>query len=167
MKTIILLIFTCLAINQCLSQWQLTIGGTAEDCANCIIQTSDGGYAIAGYTYSFGAGNSDMYFVKIDSTGLIQWTRTVGGSGLDYAFSISQTPDGGYIGAGYTNSFGSTQYWHMYIVKLSSDGTVQWTKMGGETNNDRNYSIIQTMNGDMLLLVLLILMGQAVPICIL
>jgi hypothetical protein len=60
-------------------QWTRTIGGENEDLGHSLIQTSDGGYAIAGETYSFGAGGYDVYVVKLDATGNLQWTKTIGG----------------------------------------------------------------------------------------
>jgi len=127
-------------------QWSKTVGGTDLDAAHSIIQTTDGGYAVAGLSNSFGAGSLDMYIVKLDGSGNLQWGKTVGGTGLDRAFSIIQTTDGGYISAGWTNSFGAGGS-DMYIVKLSSSGTLIWSKTVGGTNNDAGYSIIRTTDG--------------------
>ncbi|MEA3323035.1 MAG: tail fiber domain-containing protein, partial [Patescibacteria group bacterium] len=105
------------------------------DYAQSIIQTSDGGYAIAGDTISYGAGNSDMYITKLTSSGALDTsfgssgTRTVGGTGSDHAYSIIQTSDGGYAIAGYTNSYGAGGR-DMYIIKLNSDGN-----LGGSCTN--------------------------------
>jgi hypothetical protein len=70
-----------------------TIGGISGDAALSIIQSSDGGYAVAGYTESFGAGYSDFYVVKLDSSGNVVWTKTIGGSSRDEALSIIQSSD--------------------------------------------------------------------------
>jgi len=79
------------------------------DEAFSIIQTSDGGYIVAARTESLGAGyyvlDYDALVIKLDSNGNIQWAKTYGRSGWDDAFSIIQTSDGGYIVAGYTESF--------------------------------------------------------------
>ena len=72
----------------------------AYDYANSIQQTSDGGYIVAGETMSFGAGGSDAWVLKLDGNGNVQWQKTYGGTGNDYANSIQQTSDGGYIVAG-------------------------------------------------------------------
>jgi len=85
------------------------------------IQTSDGGYIVAGYTYSFGAGLSDVYLVKTDAVGDTIWTRTYGGSDWDYGHSVAQTSDGGYIVAGYTYSFGAGLF-DVYLIKTDSLG---------------------------------------------
>jgi hypothetical protein len=106
-----------------------TIGGTGNDYANSIIQTTDGGYAIAGYTTSFGAGGNDFYITKLTSSGSldtsfgVDGTRTIGGIGNDYAQSIIQTTDGGYAIAGYTTSFGAGNA-DVYITKLTSSGSL-------------------------------------------
>ncbi|MCX6166012.1 MAG: T9SS type A sorting domain-containing protein, partial [Ignavibacteriae bacterium] len=101
----------------CQTQFQCAIGGTSIERAFSIIKTTDGGYAIAGTTGSYGTGSSDMYIVKLNSSGMLQWSKTVGGDTTDNAYSIIQTTDGGYAIAGYTNSFGAGSN-DMYIVKF-------------------------------------------------
>jgi len=110
-------------------QWQKCLGGSSYDEAYSIQQTSDGGYIVAGYTYSNDGdvsgnhGDFDYWIVKLDETGNIQWQKCFGGSSYDYAQSIQQTSDGGYIVAGWTESndgdvsgnHGNSDYW---IVKL-------------------------------------------------
>ncbi len=88
-------------------QWTKTIGGPDREEGNSLIQTSDGGYAIAGYTTSFGAGGYDVYVVKLDAKGNLQWTKTIGGPGTEEGRSLIQTSDGGYAIAGSTTSFGA------------------------------------------------------------
>ncbi len=127
-------------------QWTKTIGGTSNDHGRSIIQTNDGGYAIAGYTLSFGAGNYDVYIVKLDAQGNLQWTKTVGGADNDYGISIIQTADGGYAIAGYTYSFGAGAA-DVYVIKLNAQGNLQWAKTIGGVGNDVGYSIIQTADG--------------------
>ena len=127
-------------------QWKRTIGGLYEDYGECIILTNDGGYAVGGYTASFGVGDFDMYIVKLDSGGALQWMKTIGGPGYDYALSIIQTPDGGYALFGSTSSFGAG-YNDFYIAKLDSSGLLQWTKTVGGTGGDYGAFIIQTSGG--------------------
>jgi hypothetical protein len=127
--------------------WAKAIGGSEWDGAYSIIQSSDGGYVVAGWTISFGAGGSDFYVVKLDSGGNVQWTKTIGGSHDDYAYSIIQSSDGGYAVAGWTYSFGAGS-WDMYVVKLDSAGNVQWTKTIGTSYTDEAaHSIIQSSDG--------------------
>jgi hypothetical protein len=136
-------------------QWQKSLGGTQGDYGSSIVQTTDGGYIVAGYTGSNNGdvtenhGGTDYWIVKLSSTGVIQWQKSLGGIGRDYAYSIVQTTDGGYIVAGYTESndgdvsgnHGDNDYW---VVKLSSTGAIQWQKSLGGTSEDKAYSIIQT-----------------------
>jgi hypothetical protein len=127
-------------------QWTKTIGGKDADGGSSLIQTSDGGYAIAGYTFSFGAGGEDVYVVKLDANGKLQWTKTIGGPGDEIGFSLIQTSDGGYAIAGGTYSFGAGEA-DVYVVKLDANGNLQWTKTIGGKNDDAGLSLIQTSDG--------------------
>jgi hypothetical protein len=128
------------------SQFERAIGGTGSDLAYSIIQTTDGGYVAAGWGASFGAGGNDMYIVKLNGSGTLQWSKTIGGSGDDRALSIVQTTDGGYAAAGYTTSYGAGDY-DLFIVKLDSTGTLQWSKTIGGTGGDFGYYIVRTTDG--------------------
>jgi hypothetical protein len=104
--------------------WSRTYGGTKDDYGESVVQTSDGGYAIAGETQSFGvAGDFDFYLVKTDSTGSMQWNKTYGGTGDDAGNSVVQTSDGGYAIAGITSPihFG---VWDVYLVKTDVNGNL-------------------------------------------
>ncbi len=103
------------------TQWTKTYGGSDEDEASAVATTSDGGYIVAGYTDSFGAGDDDVYVLKLNSSGDTIWTRTFGGIDYDYAYSVAQTADGGYILAGYTESFGVSGE-DIYLIKTDSLG---------------------------------------------
>jgi len=127
-------------------QWTKTIGGKHADGGNSLIQTSDGGYAIAGSTQSFGAGNGDVYVVKLDAHGNLQWTKTIGGPASETGFSLIQTSDGGYVIAGFTTSFGAGDE-DVYVVKLDAHGNLQWTKTIGGKKEDVGFSLIQTSDG--------------------
>jgi len=127
-------------------QWTKTIGGPASEIGSSLIQTSDGGYAIAGYTKSFGAGEDDVYVVKLDAKGNLQWTKTIGGEDIYSGSSLIQTSDGGYAIAGTTQSFGAGEA-DVYVVKLDANGNLQWTKAIGGPYNDGSQSLIQTSDG--------------------
>jgi len=128
-------------------QWTKTIGGTGDDEGNSIVQTKDDGYAITGKTNSYGAGGYDVYVIKLDSVGDLQWTKTIGGKKNDYGNSIIQSRDGGYAITGVTYSFNDTVNGDIYVVKLDSVADIQWTKTIGETGADAGQSIIQTSDG--------------------
>jgi hypothetical protein len=127
-------------------QWTKTIGGPESEGGNSIIQTSDGGYAIAGSTKSFGAGGEDVYVVKLDAKGNLQWTKTIGGPEGEEGHSLIQTADGGYAIVGSTKSFGSGGY-DVYVVKLDAHGNLQWTKTIGGSESEGGYSLVQTSDG--------------------
>jgi len=98
-----------------------TYGGTGNEEALSITQTTDGGYAVAGYTMSFGAGSLDFLVLKLNSDGSLAWARTFGGTNYDEAFSIIRTTDGGFAVAGYTDGFGAGDY-DFLVLKLGPDG---------------------------------------------
>jgi uncharacterized delta-60 repeat protein len=102
---------------------QATLGGSEDDVAYSIQETSDGGCIVAGETYSFGAGDSDFWVVKLSSAGVIEWQKTYGGSSYDSARSVQETSDGGYIVAGNTESFGTGES-DILILKLDSNGDI-------------------------------------------
>jgi hypothetical protein len=133
-------------------QWTKTIGGQNVDMGMSLIQTSDGGYAITGATTSFGAGKADVYVVKLDAHGNLQWTKTIGGPRGDWGFSLIQASDGGYAITGITSSDELAAYFgpaeaDVYVVKLDADGNLQWTKTIGGPEHDRGISLIQTSDG--------------------
>jgi hypothetical protein len=127
-------------------QWNKAYGGTNAEWAYVLAQTSDGGYALAGYTRSFGAGNGDFWLVKTDSLGNHLWNKTYGGIGDDEAYALTQTGDGGYAIAGYTKSFGvgDRDFW---FVKTDADGNMQWNKTYGGTGYEVAYALVQTGDG--------------------
>jgi len=127
-------------------QWQKTFGGSGSDYGRSIQQTTDGGYIIAGGTGSYSAGRDDVYLVKTDSAGNMQWQKTFGGSDFDYGRSVQQTSDGGYIIAGHTGSYGTGSS-DVYLVKTDSAGNLQWEKTFGGSYYDGGYSVQQTSNG--------------------
>lgn len=123
--------------------WNRTYGGSGDDEASWVIQTSDGGYALAGVTNSTGAGGYDFWLVKTDSSGQSQWSRTYGGAYDDVANALVQTGDGGYALAGWTGSYGAgdVDYW---LVKTDSSGNTLWSQTYGGAGDDESFSLIQT-----------------------
>ena len=126
--------------------WTKAYGGALNDYGYSVQQTTDGGYVIAGYTYSFGAGNYDFYLIKTDSLGDTLWTRSYGGANDDWGYSVQQTADGGYVIAGYTLSFG-TGLSDVYLIKTNSLGDTLWTKTYSRWHSDFCKSVQQTADG--------------------
>jgi len=121
--------------------WNKTYGGTGHEIVWSLIQTADGGYAIAGYTQSIDPG---AWLVKADMYGNMQWNRTYGWQDFGCAYSVVQAADGGYAMAGYTASdqFG--------LVKTDSTGTMEWNRTyfdGTMERQDVAYSVVQTADG--------------------
>jgi hypothetical protein len=131
-------------------QWTKTYGGWNQDEARSVQQTSDGGYIVAGYTHSFGAGAKDFFLIKTDAFGNVQWAKTYGGGSHDYAYSVQQTSDGGYIVAGETYSFGAG-YYDIFLIKTDANGNIIWAKTYGGTGNDWAYSLQQISGGGYIL----------------
>jgi hypothetical protein len=128
--------------------WTHTYGGTENDAAYSVQETSDSGYITAGFTTSFGAGNEDVYLIKTDSLGDTIWTRTYGGQATDIAFSVQEiTTNGEFIITGYTHSFGSGDA-DIYLLKIDSLGDTVWTSTIGTNGwNNRGYSVQETHDG--------------------
>jgi hypothetical protein len=143
-------------------QWQKSIGGSADDYVKSAQNTPDGGFILAGYTFSNDGdvsgnnGGFDCWIVKLDGNGNLQWQNTFGGTSYDYAESIQLTQDGGFVFAGnslssdvdLTSNQGNYDYW---VVKLDQLGNIQWQKSLGGTADDLGKSIISCSDGGYLL----------------
>ena len=127
------------------AQWAKTYGGTGEDEAYSIQQTSDGGYIVAGMTKSFGEEEGDVWIIKIGAGGNIQWQKTYGENYWDAAYAIAQTYDGGYVMSGALDGEG----WGIWVLKLDPEGEVEWQKFlkGKDYEFGVAYSVQQTTDG--------------------
>lgn len=127
------------------SLWSRTFGGENDDWGISLIQTADGGFALAGYTASFGAGGPDFWLVRTSAEGDSLWSITFGG-GADERCSMIQTDAGGFALAGTTTSFGvgGQDFW---LVLTNAEGDSLWSRTYGSGNNENCYSIIQTAEG--------------------
>jgi hypothetical protein len=135
-------------------QWNRTFGGKKEhgmvgDIAYSVVQTSDGGYILAGMTTSYGSGSSDAWLIKVDTNGNEQWNRTFGGKSRDDAYSVSQTSDGGYLMVGCIRSY--DPYGDAWLIKTDANGNKQWSKTFGDKYEDVAYSGHQTRDGGYIL----------------
>jgi len=138
--------------------WQKCLGGSRSDYAQSIQQTADGGCVVAGYAYSNDGnvsgnqGGYDLWVVKLDASGNFVWQKCLGGTNWEYAQSLQQTADGGYVVAGWTYSnngnvsdnHGESDYW---IVKLDASGNLVWQKCLGGSSWDEAWSVQQTADG--------------------
>jgi hypothetical protein len=142
-------------------EWQKSLGGSQSDHASSIHQTIEGGYIVVGRSYSIdgdvtghhgGIENSDIWIVKLDNAGIIQWQKSLGGSGNELGLSVQQTLDSGYIivgtslsndgdVSGHHGSLDTSDYW---VVKLDTVGAIQWQKSIGGSSHDHSTFIRQT-----------------------
>lgn len=151
--------------------WSKTYGGTGDDRGEKIIQTADNGYALVGYNRSNdgdvteNAGLQDYWIVKIDASGNLQWEKSFGFPGIDRAFSVVQTNDGGYFITGFLDvtasngdgndnktffeKHGVGEFWG---IKLDASGNTEWRRYFGGTDNDRSYDAVQTEDGGYLMI---------------
>ena len=126
--------------------WSNTYAGNEWDEVDSIKETIDGGYILAGKTSSFGAGSSDILILKLDVYGNIGWQKTYGTGGVEDAWAIQLTDDGGYVVVCHTGSMGAGGY-DFWILKLDATGNIQWQKTYGGSEDDYGRSIQQTGDG--------------------
>jgi uncharacterized delta-60 repeat protein len=125
-------------------------GGTGDDRAYAVAQTVDGGYIVAGYTSSFGAGGSDIWLLKLNPDGTIAWQKAYGGTGDEEARAVRETVDGGYIVVGSTSSFGRGNQ-DVWMLKLNTDGSVAWETTYGQIDDDKGMDVQLTYDGQYIL----------------
>ena len=131
--------------------WTRTYGGSGQDWARSVCETSDSGLIIVGTTDSFGAGERDVYVIRTDSFGDTLWTRTYGGEEWDLGASILQSANGEYVITGYTFSYGAGSC-DLYLLKIDSAGDTVWTKTYGGENWDSGVIVRQGTDGGYIIL---------------
>ena len=129
--------------------WEKTLGGTGNEYANSIAQCSDGNFIIAGYTTSYGSGEDDVIVIKTDVDGNEIWSKYFGGAASDQANKVIVTSTDNYLIAGFTDSFGTGED-DFYLICLDQDGNEIWTSVDGDANSQFAKDIIETVDGDFL-----------------
>ncbi|MFX0208904.1 MAG: hypothetical protein ACFFDT_23170 [Candidatus Hodarchaeota archaeon] len=132
-------------------EWSKTYGGVAKEAAQSVILSSDGGYIFVGLTESYGMGEEDMWLVKTDTGGQVEWNQTFGGTGQDIAFSVVVAPDGGYVLSGRTTSFGIGAM-DVWVVKTDAAGQMEWNQTFGGVDDDDCMSILTVSDGGYVLI---------------
>lgn len=127
--------------------WANTYGGDKVDRIFSVRQTPDGGYVAAGITYSFGEGDREAYLLKTTPSGEMEWFKTFGGPAYDVGHAIALTDDGGYLITGYGESHATHGKRDVYLIKTDGDGTLQWLKTHGSSENERAMKGLQTKDG--------------------
>jgi len=136
----VLMCWSAMGWGQQTDKFTVQFGGLGDDEGQKIIQTFDTGYAIIGSTGSFGNGSSDMYLLKLDKAGFLQWSKTFGGANVENGYGIVQLKDSGYIVVGNTNSKGYGGY-DGYIVRTNKVGDTIWTRTFGGADWDFLYDV--------------------------
>lgn len=136
-------------------EWQKTYGGTLDDELNDIQQTSDGGYITVGFSKSSdrivktNRGGEDIWVIKLDDEGVIEWQKTIGGTKREIAYSVRETYDNGYIVVGFSESDdidakinrGNKDFW---VIKLNRKGDMEWQKSFGGLYDDFPHSVVES-----------------------
>jgi hypothetical protein len=126
--------------------WTKSYGSAITEYGYGLDWTSDLGFVLVGVTYDFGGSAPDFYVVKTDVGGDSLWQRTYGGSDGEIAHSVRETPDGGYIVVGETDSYGHGRD-DAWLVKLSASGDTMWTRAYGDWHDDAARQIQITSDG--------------------
>ena len=126
--------------------WTRTYDFGNLDYGNAIQLTSDGGFIVAGRTFTGTVNYDDLLLLKVSADGTTEWAKAYGGGETDQASSVRQTADGGYIAAGYSVSFGAGLE-DIYLVKTSANGDIEWTKTYGGNVTDQAYAVWQNDDG--------------------
>ena len=126
--------------------WMRTFGGAGSDEGCGIARASDGRYIIVGATTSSGAGNHDIWLLKLDDEGRMEWNRTYGGKEWDWGSAVQEAPDGGLIIIGTTLSQGAGEA-DVWLIKTDPQGTQEWDQTYGGPDLDFGYSVSSTADG--------------------
>ncbi|MEN8145189.1 MAG: hypothetical protein ABFS14_09580 [Gemmatimonadota bacterium] len=131
-------------------EWSRTFGGQAGDRCFAVAQADDGGFLLAGQTYSEGAGDRDVYLVKTDASGEQLWSKTFGGAASDVGHSVASTADGAFIVTGYTTSLAIEED-DPYLIKIDAAGQLHWTRVIPMDGVNHTLTGEQTVDGGFIL----------------
>ena len=139
-------------------EWKNCYGGKNNEMGNTIIATSDGGYLLGGYTYSFAVASLDAWIVKIDKMGKQIWAKNFGGLSTDEAFGLVETSDGNIVMCGYTDVFEANEDYeniskeklNIFLVKMNSSGDKVWERSIGGEHNQKAFDVIEATDGGLL-----------------
>jgi hypothetical protein len=143
-------------------EWNQTYGGTEEDGAKAIIQTADGGYALAGFTRSHGDGNSDAWLIKTDRKGAVEWNQTYGEDLDDKAFALFQLPNGSFVLHGYfgqhlkeglclMGGYHIDTFDHAWLLVTDKNGVLKQNFIYEQPANVRFHDLIRSPDGGIII----------------
>lgn len=130
--------------------WSKRYGGAFNEGGYAYAPSAGGGYIAVGSTFSYGAGDHDVYLVCTDSLGETLWTRTFGGALADYGHDIVLTADSGYIIVGTTLSSGHGKE-DLYLLRVNRYGDLLWSKTYGGAQTDEGWSVRPTLDNGYIL----------------
>lgn len=135
--------------------WQYTLGGEGYDELLGAAATPDGGFILSGYTFSAGAGGSDLWLVKMSARGAVEWQRTYGGplyEGASFALPVRRTSDGGYVivSAGEGTDPAGLEGAELWVLKVRAGGEVEWAYAYGGPGLEYGFGVQEASNGDLL-----------------
>lgn len=132
-------------------QWSKTYGGFNEERGFSLQQTIDGGFIIGGTTQTNSNGNADVFFVKTNASGVVEWSRSMGGGSSDNCFDIKPTSDGGFIFTGAQASYG-TGPWDYWLVKITASGNLSWAKAYGGFGEEHSRIVHEANDGGFIIM---------------
>lgn len=139
----VILIFVSGRSHAQVKAFEKTFGGSRPDYGHALARTSDGGYILAGQTFSFIDTTSDTYLIKVDADGNQQWTKTIGSDTLDGANAILQTSDGGYFITNHTEGYGAGDC-DAWMCKTDASGNILWNQTYGCPEDDLGLDAMET-----------------------
>jgi len=151
MKFLSIAMFSILLSCSTIAGWERVYGGAGDEQAFSIVQTADGGFIIAGIYNEELYGQTDALFLKIDSSGELEWQSSFGSTENDCIYTIAPTTDSNFIAAGYCNRPISPENGYGYLVKIAPSGDTLWTKAFGDGPIVTFYSVLETPDGGYLI----------------